>query len=89
MCFPLITRHSQAALELGKGPFYRLPPALQLRLLGTMCNDTAGCGLLRHVMGERAEKSTDSLVGGGRCLSSSVGGPVVWWALEKSTEVPG
>lgn len=54
----------QGAMELGKAAYYKMPPALTVRVLITLCNDAVQCGTLRQVITDRAEKLHEQAVGG-------------------------
>jgi len=49
-------------MEMGRLPWYQVPRALHLRLLGTICNDILQCNNLRATLDDRANKATDELV---------------------------
>jgi hypothetical protein len=50
-------------VELGRGPFWRLPPSLHLRLLSALANDITDYGTVSAALLARQEAAANLLVG--------------------------
>jgi hypothetical protein len=58
-CTPLVP---QGAVELGKGPFWRLPPSLHLRLITSLANDLTDYGAIREALANRVDHAANLMV---------------------------
>jgi hypothetical protein len=48
-----------AALELGRTPYWQLPPSFHLRLLHTLCDDAVSCFHMRSEIQSRMDQATE------------------------------